>query len=327
MNTVLSPNTLLYKFFTWTSWPLLFLACLGITYYGSLSDNLFLYFILAYVFLGCSLALLEWLMPHEKEWRAPDKQNFANIAHTISSKVPSALLLQYGGLIGLFELLKPVAEPLDYGIWPRDWPLWAQVILAVYVAEFGLYWAHRLAHETPFLWRFHAVHHSVTKLWFINTGRFHLMDSVFKIIPSLGLLIAMGAPFEVTQWLSAITAFIGLMTHCNVNMRCGYINYIFATPELHRWHHSRDLAEGNRNYGENIILWDQVFGTFIYPKDRRPPVNIGMKDYMPPKFWQQLLWPLIPVSLKKKIIPEFEPLPFIYEDKKPSPSIQKLPNA
>lgn len=319
----LQKDTPFYKMLSWTSWPALFIACLSITYYGETAhDNLFLYFIFAYAFLGFALAFLEWAMPHEQEWRKPDGQNLASILHTISSKVPSAMLLKYGGLIGLFEILKPLAEPLDYGIWPRDWPVWIQVIMAVYVAEFGLYWVHRLSHETPFLWRFHAIHHSVNKLWFVNTGRFHLMDSAFKIIPSLGLLIILGTPLEVIQWLSAITAFVGLMTHCNVDMRCGWLNYIFSTPELHRWHHSRDLTEGNRNYGENIILWDQVFGTFINPS-HRPPVDIGMGDYMPEKFWQQFLWPLIPDGVKKKIVPEFEPKPFGYEDDETRPKIIK----
>jgi len=41
------------------------------------------------------------------------------------------------------------------------------------LAEFGFFWAHRLADEWPLLWRFHAIHHSVTRLWFVNTGRFH----------------------------------------------------------------------------------------------------------------------------------------------------------
>ena len=316
-------NSIVYKALRWGSWPLLFAGCMGLTYWGDTKDALFLYFLYAYVFLGCMLAVLEYLMPHETEWRKADGQTAANILHTISSKVPSAMLLKYGGLIGLFEILKPIADPLEYGIWPRDWPIWAQVILAVYVAEFGLYWAHRLAHETPFLWRFHAIHHSVNRLWFINTGRFHFMDSVIKIIPSLGLLIALGAPLEVTQWLSAVTAFVGLMTHCNVDMKCGYLNYIFSTPELHRWHHSRDLREGNRNYGENIILWDQIFGTYINPQDRRPPVDIGMGDFMPDKFWQQFLWPLIPNRLKQKIVPEFEPKPFGYEDDETRPVIIK----
>jgi ornithine lipid hydroxylase len=314
-------NGFIYTAVSRLSWPVLFALTMGITFYGYMQDNLFLYFLYAYAFLACALALLEWRMPHEEEWRKPDGQNVASILHTISSKVPSAMLLKYGGLIGLFEVLKPLAEPLDYGIWPRDWPVWAQVVMAVYVAEFGLYWAHRLAHETPFLWRFHAIHHSVTKLWFVNTGRFHFMDSVFKIIPSLGLLILLGVPLEVIQWLSAITAFVGLMTHCNVDMKCGFLNYIFSTPELHRWHHSRDLAEGNRNYGENVILWDLLFGTYVNPKNKRPPVDIGMGDYMPEKFWQQFLWPLIPNGLKKKIVPSYEPKPFGYEDETTRPAI------
>ena len=315
-----STKSKLYQVLRWTSWPGLFLICMGITYFGYTKDALFSHFIIAYIVLGFALAFFEWLMPHEKKWREADGQNWANILHTISSKVPSAMLLKYGGLIGLFEILKPIAEPLDYGIWPREAPMAVQVILAVYVAEFGLYWAHRLAHETPFLWRFHAVHHSVTRLWFINTGRFHIMDSVFKIIPSLGLLILMGAPLEVTQWLSAITAFVGFMTHCNADMKAGYLNFIFSTPELHRWHHSKDLSEGNRNYGENVILWDQVFGTYINP-DRRPPVDIGMGDYMPEKFRHQLVWPLIPDTLKKKIVPEYVPKPFGYEDDITRPKI------
>ncbi len=315
-----NPGTKLYQVLKWTSWPVLFIICIGFTLYGYSKDALFSHFIAAYVFLGFALAYLEWAMPHEQEWRKPDGQNIASILHTISSKVPSAMLLKYGGLIGLFEILKPIAEPLDYGIWPREAPMALQVILAVYVAEFGLYWAHRLAHETPFLWRFHAIHHSVTKLWFVNTGRFHIIDSLIKIIPSLGLLILLGTPLEAIQWLSAITAYIGLMTHCNADMKVGYLNYIFSTPELHRWHHSKDLAEGNRNYGENVILWDQVFGTFINPK-RRPPADIGMGDYMPEKFWQQLVWPLIPDGLKKKIVPSYEPKPFGYEDDTTRPKL------
>ncbi|HRQ60256.1 MAG TPA: sterol desaturase family protein, partial [Alphaproteobacteria bacterium] len=225
-----------------------------ITAYGMAAGSPVLAFNIAYLFLIISLFFLEKFMPFESAWEKPDGQTFASIAHTISSKGTVQLLLLWGGVIGLSELMKPMTEPLEYGIWPRNWPLFVQVILGLYVAEFGLYWAHRIAHVTPFFWRFHAIHHSVTKLWFVNTGRFHFLDSLWKIALSLTPLLLMGAPMEVIQWISAITAFIGLLTHCNVDMKCGVLNYIFSTPELHRWHHSRDLAEGNRNYGENIIL-------------------------------------------------------------------------
>lgn len=301
-------------FLSWMLWPLLVITCLLITAYGMAAGSPVLYFNFAYLFLIISLFTLEKFMPFEKEWEQPDGQTFANIAHTISSKGTVQLLLLWGGVIGLTEYMKPLADSTPYGIWPRDWPLALQVIMGVYIAEFGLYWAHRLSHITPFFWRFHAIHHSVTKLWFVNTGRFHFMDSLWKIMLSLTPLLLLGAPMEVIQWISAVTAFIGLLTHCNVDMKCGPLNYIFSTPELHRWHHSRDLSEGNRNYGENVILWDQVFGTFINPS-YRPPTDIGMSDYLPTKFLHQLAWPFLTVKARQRLAPDYVYKPFVYEEK------------
>ena len=154
-----------------------------------------------------------------------------------------------------------------------------------------MYWVHRISHEWLPLWRFHAIHHSVTRLWILNTGRFHFVDSLLSVLAGAGLLIALGAPMEVLKWLGAITAFIGMLTHCNVQMRFGLLSCLFNTPELHRWHHSRRPEEGNTNYCQNIMLWDQVFGTYFRPP-RRPPADIGIDEPMPTAFLQQLLHPL-----------------------------------
>ena len=154
-------------------WPLLLGVCVAITYYGFAKDETvllmgvgmnssILYFNVAYLFLIVSLWRLEIWMPHEREWHKPDGQNFASIMHTLSSKGTVQGLLLYGGTIGLADMFDN--GTLGFGLWPKDWPMWGQVILALVAAEFGLYWAHRWAHERAFLWRFHAVHHSVTKL-------------------------------------------------------------------------------------------------------------------------------------------------------------------
>lgn len=98
--------------------------------------------------------------------------------------------------------LQPLAA-MKFDLWPSQLPMVVQVTLALMIAEFGLYWAHRIAHETVFFWRFHALHHSVVRLWVVNTGRFHVADSLFKIalsqIPALshgravaGVLVARG---------------------------------------------------------------------------------------------------------------------------------------
>jgi sterol desaturase/sphingolipid hydroxylase (fatty acid hydroxylase superfamily) len=62
--------------------------------------------------------------------------------------------------------------------------------------------------------------------------------------------------------------------------------------ELHRWHHSLDIEEANRNYGNNILFWDIVFGTVYWPKDRDASATIGnnIPDY-PKGYLGQLMAP------------------------------------
>ena len=275
---------------SWLAWPGLLALCVLITGFGFSAGRPMLFFNIAYTFLALCLYALERTMPHEPSWNQDDGQTFANIAHTLLSKGAVQSLVIFSTVIGLSELVTPAAEN-GYGIWPRGWPMWMQVILALVAAEFGLYWGHRIAHEWKPLWRFHAVHHSVIRLWIINTGRFHFVDSLKSIVVSMAILLALGAPMEVLIWLSAVTAFIGMLTHCNADMRFGPLSWIFNTPELHRWHHSRDLREGNKNYSENIMVWDHLFGTFFNTRAYRPPRDIGISEYMPPGFLQQLAWP------------------------------------
>jgi sterol desaturase/sphingolipid hydroxylase (fatty acid hydroxylase superfamily) len=149
---------------------------------------------------------------------------------------------------------------------------------------------HRAGHQWRVLWRVHAVHHSAPRLWFFNTGRFHFADTAISIVLSQPLLFLAGAPSEVFVWVAAFTAFVGMLTHCNVRMRFGVLSYVFNTPELHRWHHSRDPCEGNANYGENLMLFDLALGTFLRP-DRRPPRNPGIAAVMPRSFLGQLWAP------------------------------------
>lgn len=285
---------------SWLAWPVLLTACLAITGYGFARDYPIIFFNIAYAFLAVTLYTLERLMPHEKQWLASDGQFFADIGHTLISKGTVQTLVIFSAAIGLSQLVTPANEP-GYGIWPREWPMFVQVVMGVAAAEFGLYWAHRLAHEWPIIWRFHAVHHSVVKLWIINTGRFHFIDSLQSIVMGMAVLLALGAPMEVMVWLSAVTAFIGMLTHCNVEMRFGFLSKIFNTPELHRWHHSRDLREGNTNYGENVMIWDHLFGTWFNPQGQRPPVNIGIDDFMPPRFTHQLIWPFLSKAKRRAI--------------------------
>ena len=277
----------------WIAWPSLMLACLATTWLGFRLDAPVIGFNLTYLALAAALYALERWIPHERAWTQSDGQLLADLSHTLLSNGTIQVLIVFSGAIGLSRLLVGAGHT-GLAVWPHHWPLAAQVALGLAASEFGAYWAHRIAHQWTPLWYFHAVHHSVEKLWFANSGRFHVVDALKSILPGVAILLVLGAPTDVLAWLSAITGYIGILTHCNVEMRCGLLSSVFNTPELHRWHHSRDLREGNTNYGENIVLWDQVFGTYFHAT-RRPPADIGIADAMPPRFRDQVAWPFLKV--------------------------------
>lgn len=161
-------------------------------------------------------------------------------------------------------------------IWPTPWPLAIQLVIALVFAEFFKYWGHRFMHEWDWLWRFHSVHHSVPRLYWLNSSRFHPVD--IGIDTALGVLplVVVGCTEEVIALFILVTAVHGIFQHCNLELRLGPLNWFFSMAELHRWHHSRVVAEANHNYGNNVIVWDIVFGTYFLPKDREPPEDIGL---------------------------------------------------
>jgi sterol desaturase/sphingolipid hydroxylase (fatty acid hydroxylase superfamily) len=274
------------KTLSYLLWPFLLGACVIATAVGMAHDHGILVFNVSYLTLAATLAVLERVMPHERQWLANDRQMGADLSHTLLNKGVVQMIIVFTTLTGLGRAMG--ASGPNY--WPVALPWALQVVLCLVLMEFGLYWQHRLTHEIPRLWPFHAVHHSVPRLWFFNTGRFHLVDTLMGLVFSLPLVLALGVPNTVLSMAAAITAFIGILTHCNVEMRCGVLNLFFNTPNLHRWHHSPDLREGNMNYGENIALFDHLFGTYFF-EERRPPAVIGIAEPMPPHFLGQLRAP------------------------------------
>lgn len=272
-------------------WPLVFFFGLVGARFAFDSDHPMAWFTVVYAIAVAMLFIMERVIPYEGRWLEADGETFNDIAHTLLTKG----LVQVAALAAaLFPMiaagfLQPLAT-LQFSFWPSALPFVLQVALAVIIAEFGLYWSHRIAHERLFFWRFHALHHSVTRLWVVNTGRFHVIDSLFKVALSQAPLYFLGAPLQIFWWLGAVTAFAGILTHCNVDMRTRVFDYVFSTPRLHRWHHSKDIREGNTNYGENIVLFDQIFGTYHNP-DRPSSTEIGIKGQVAKGFLAQLAQP------------------------------------
>ena len=272
---------------SWVWWPALLGGACGLQYALTLVGFGPLAFPPTFLALALVLFFLERAIPHNDDWNRNDGQLLPDLLHTLVAMGVIQSLVIVGAVVGASKAI----GPQGHWPWPMDWPLWAQVILAMVVAEFGLYWAHRLAHTVPLFWRFHAVHHSVKRLWIVNQGRFHLGDIFESLLISQPFLLLAGAPMEALLWVSAITTYIGILTHCNVEMRFGPLNLVFNTPQTHRWHHSIDRAEGDRNFGESLLIFDHVFGTYFCPKDRVAPETIGIADNMPKSFLGQVAAP------------------------------------
>ena len=118
------------------------------------------------------------------------------------------------------------------------------------------------------MWRLHAVHHSPHQLYWLNVGRFHPIEkSIQYAVDSLPFAL-LGAPQETLAAYFVFYAINGFFQHSNCRVRLGPLNYVVSGPELHRWHHSKVSAESNNNYGNNLILWDILFGTRWLPKGR-----------------------------------------------------------
>src|SRR3974390_3158610 len=82
--------------------------------------------------------------------------------------------------------------PAAVTTWGASLPLGERMIAAMVVGEVGFYWGHRWSHEIPFLWRFHAVHHSARHVGFLVNTRAHPVDLVFTRLCGFTLLFATG---------------------------------------------------------------------------------------------------------------------------------------
>jgi sterol desaturase/sphingolipid hydroxylase (fatty acid hydroxylase superfamily) len=243
---------------------------------------------------GVWVLIMERVHPHTPEWNRSRGDVPTDALHMVLSEVlpmQAFNAVAMGLLVGLSAWLSGY---LGFGLWPAAWPLLAQLALALLVAEFPYYWWHRACHESPFLWRFHATHHSAERLYFLNAGRFHPVDTLVGYGLQASLLILLGCGPEMLALFGLFVAVHGLFQHANIAVRLGPLNRIFSMAEPHRWHHSRDIATANHNYGGNLIVWDLVFGTWFLPRDRRPdPADVGFHGMpnFPKTWWGQILSP------------------------------------
>ena len=248
------------------------------------------------------IAVFERIYPHRTEWNQGYGDVGTDIAHNFITSYALREVLKLAIKASLVPVIAAAAAQWGFAVWPHHWPLALQVVLAAVVSEFGLYWMHRIAHERDFFWRFHSVHHSPHRIYWLNAGRDHPLGMVLDYTAGALPLILVGAPPEVVVYFYVFESVMGLVQHANVRHDLGWLDYIFSGAVLHRWHHSDRHEEANSNYGSSLILWDLVFGTYFNPRGREAgPDQIGlfaMKQF-PQRFWESWTVPFVWKSIKR----------------------------
>jgi len=189
----------------------------------------------------------------------------------INTLVTLPLLAMPTALIGHgVHQLMPAALPSA----AASLPLWARMALAMIIGEIGFYWGHRWSHAWPWLWRFHAVHHSATRLSYLVNTRMHPVDMVFTRLCGLLLLIVTGLASPLGGATdNMIVGFVLLsgslwsyLIHANVRLRLRPLTWVIATPKFHHWHHAYGDDRGH-NFASMLPIMDKLFGTYRVPAE------------------------------------------------------------
>ena len=167
--------------------------------------------------------------------------------------LPATLATKYLGI--------PVLQQL---IARMPWLL--QFFLAVLVADVAEYFVHLAFHKVPFLWRFHAVHHSSKALDWIAGSRSHFVDDTLV----RGLVLAplmLGFSQSIILWYLIFVTLHATWVHCNFSPNVKWLEKFLIMPRFHHWHHTSQKEGIDKNFAIHFPWIDKIFGTYYYPDE------------------------------------------------------------
>jgi sterol desaturase/sphingolipid hydroxylase (fatty acid hydroxylase superfamily) len=231
----------------------------------------------------------ERVLPARHLWRQPQRDRARDVMHLL---VGVSLITA-----GLVAAVIVGPRPLPGLSWPSDWPFVVQVIVAIITFDVMVTLVHVASHRWSLLWRFHAVHHSVRRLYALNGLVRHpvhqLLEGTLGALP----LVAFGMPAEVGAVLALAVLVQLLLQHGNVDYELGPLERWLSLNRAHRLHHRAEPGEGDVNFGLFLLLWDRMLGTFAWEPRAiaaTPRLGIGSRPDYPDAYVFQLIEPFRP---------------------------------
>jgi sterol desaturase/sphingolipid hydroxylase (fatty acid hydroxylase superfamily) len=160
---------------------------------------------------------------------------------------------------------------------------WYNFLLLLLGVDFIFYWVHRWGHHVNIMWAAHSPHHSAEEMNFAVALRASVTQRLFSFFFFWPLTIIGFKPVDIYA-MTAIHLFIAFLHHTELIRKLWrWVEYIFTTPSHHRVHHGVNFKYLDKNFGEFLIVWDRMFGTF---EEEQEKVVYGM--YHPPKSWNPI---------------------------------------
>jgi sterol desaturase/sphingolipid hydroxylase (fatty acid hydroxylase superfamily) len=256
-------------------------------------------FIMAVIFLPIEMVFPKRAHQNRfhEEWRT-DLIYFA-IGH---------LLIQFFGVI----VQKPASMffgGMDLGglqDFVRSLPFAVELFAAFLITDLFQYWIHRLFHNSRYLWRFHAVHHSVREMDWLAGSRMHFVDVVltrsFTYIP---LYVCGFSPLVFNTYIIVI-AIHAVYIHSNTRLNPGILKYVITTPQYHHWHHCIEKEYYGKNFAVFFPFIDMLFGTYYLPASRWPAGTGLHEAHFPKGYLGQFIYPFLNDPLNNEMDPEKE---------------------
>jgi sterol desaturase/sphingolipid hydroxylase (fatty acid hydroxylase superfamily) len=242
-----------------------------------------------------TLVIMERIWPAARKWDMTWRSFARDIQFFLVNGVTIAATNTLFAWIG-------VAAAQGHGGLLANWSVWLAVPAGMLVVDFLQYWQHRISHEANgpmgrFLWRSHAAHHLPEQVYVLMHPAGHPINTfIVRGLVTILPLYLLGLTPEAVVLTNLAIGVQGIISHSNLDLRAGWLNYIFVGPELHRYHHSADSREAG-NYATALSILDVLFGTFVY-KPGQLPVRLGVDDpTLYPRsgqVWKILLLPFAP---------------------------------
>ena len=210
---------------------------------------------------------VEFLHPARPEWKMTRASFVRDLKYIAVNGGLSAVLKFGGGWLAID------ASRFNTGL-VSGLPAPVEFVVVLLVFELLQYGYHRWSHEGrgrvgAWLWKVHVAHHLPDKVYLLMHPVAHPLNFLVSLLIVQVPLVALGARPETLFLFNALMGLQGLVSHYNVDIQAGPLNYLLVGTELHRLHHSADVHEAG-NYGVLTPFWDLVFGTFVLRPGRLP---------------------------------------------------------